>query len=204
MHTLITLVSMASAVAQPIGAIGVMPATPTVEITNLVSTIVQGLGVMLLTVVAAWVRSHLNDVAAQKTVLTASENAVAYAENRLGVKGDQPYSVPVASAVGRMALGYMNAHVSEAAKHLGLDDAGLSRIIIAKMPDIKDGGIDEGTLNQISASASGKAPAPADYSQLLAVLGPVFAQAAEKAIADHYAAKPQPALPLTDKPAAVG
>ena len=168
-----------------------LPPTPTVEVTNLISTVIQGIGVMLLTAVAAWVRSHLNDVAAQKTVLTAAENAVAYAENRLGVKGDQPYTVPVASAIGRMALGYMNAHVAQAAKQMGLDDAGLSRIIIAKMPDVKDGGIDQGTYNNIVASASGKAPAPTDYSQLLAVLGPAIKQAALEAYTEHYAtAKP--------------
>lgn len=164
------------ALAQPIGAIGIVPATPTVEITNLITTIIQGIGVMVLSAAALWVKSHLTDTSAQKTVLTAAENAVAYAENRLGVKGDQPYSVPVANSIGRLALSYMNTHVADSAKRLGLDDASLSRIIVAKMPDIKDGGIDEGTFNNIVASASGKPPAPVDYGQLLTVFGPMIKQ----------------------------
>lgn len=203
MFVTLTLDVISQAAAQPIGAIGVVPQTPTVEITNLVSTAVQALGVMLLTAVAAWLRNHLNDVAAQKTVLTAAENAVAYAENRIGVKGDQPYTVPVASTIGRLALGYMNTHVGEAAKHLGLDDQSLSRIIIAKMPDIKDGGIDEGTFNGIVASASGKPPAPVDYSQLLTVFGPMISQQLEQALAARAvvgAAKPTTIL---DKPAPI-
>jgi hypothetical protein len=188
---------VAQAFAQPLGAIGVDPAsTPTVEITNIVGTLVQAVGVMLLTAVAAWTRSHLNDAAAQKTVLTAAENAVAYAENRLGVKGDQPYTVPVASAVGRMAIAYMNAHVADAVKYMGLDDASLSRIIISKMPDVKDGGIDEGTFNGIVSSASGKPSAPADYGQLLSVFGPMIQQQVETALAAHYGAKPTTAAPV--------
>ena len=111
------------------------PTAPRVDISNIVNEIIQGLGVMILSAVALWVRSHLNDAAAQKTVLTAAENAVAYAENRLGVKGDEPYTVPVASAIGRVALGYMNAHVADAAKRMGLDEEGLSRIIVAKISE---------------------------------------------------------------------
>ena len=190
---------VAQAFAQPIGAIGVST-TPTADITTLVSTIVQAIGVMLLTVVAAWVRNHLNDAAAQKTVLTAAENAVAYAENRLGVKGDQPYTVPVASAVGRMAIAYMNAHVADAVKYMGLDDQSLSRIIISKMPDVKDGGIDEGTFNGIVSSASGKPSAPADYGQLLSVFGPMIQQQVETALAAHYNTKPSAsATPIPNK-----
>lgn len=202
MFVAVTLDVVSQALAQPIGAIGIQPETPTVEITNLVSTAVQALGVMLLTAVAAWLRSHLNDQAAQKTVLTAAENAVAYAENRLGVKGDQPYTVPVASAIGRMALGYMNTHVAEASKHLGLDDQSLSRIIISKMPDVKDGGIDEGTFNGIVASASGKPPAPVDYSQLLQVFGPMVEQQIEAALTARAkgvpAAAPVKAAPVPE------
>jgi hypothetical protein len=167
--------------------ISTIPATA-VDISNIISTATQGLAVALLTVVAAWARSHLNDKQAQQTVITAAENAVSYAENRLGVKADHPYTVPVASAVGKMALSYMNAHVGGAVKQLGLDDAGVSRLIVAKMPDIAGGGIDEGTFSGIVASASGKAPAPADYSKLLEVLAPVMEQAAAKVLADHYAA----------------
>lgn len=173
---------VSQALAQPLGAIGVAT-TPTVEITNLVTTFIQAVGVALLTAIAAWTRKHLNNKQAQDTILRAAENAVAYAENRLGVKGDQPYSVPVASAIGRMALGYMNTHVAGYAKQLGLDDAGISRIIISKMPDVKDGGIDEGTFNGIAASASGKAPAPVDYGQLLQVFGPMIQQM----VAEHAA-----------------
>jgi hypothetical protein len=170
---------------------------PTADIGNIVSTVINGVGVAVLTIVAAWTRAHLNNKQAQDTVLTAAENAVAYAENRLGVKSGQPYSVPVASAVGRMALGYVNAHVGDAAKQLGLDDAGISRIVVAKMPGIAAGGIDESTFNGIVASASGAAPAPADYSQLVAVLTPMLEQVAAKAIADHYVAggKPTAAAP---------
>lgn len=182
------------ALAQPLGVVSnVSTVTPTVEITNLVVVIIQGIGVMVLSAAAVWVKGHMTDVAAQKTVLTAAENAVAYAENRLGVKGDQPYTVPVANSIGRIALSYMNAHVADSAKRLGLDDASLSRLIVAKMPDVKDGGIDEGTFNNIVASASGKAPTPVDYSQLIMVLSPAIKQA----IAEHFAHKP------TDPPAAV-
>lgn len=159
-----------------------------VDISNIVTAAIQGAGVAVLTVIAAWTRSHLNNKQAQQTVITAAENAVAYAENRLGVRGDHPYTVPVASAVGKMALSYVNAHVGDAVKQLGLDDASVSRLIVAKMPDIAGGGIDEGTFKGIVASASGQPPGPADYGALLAVLGPAIEQAAAKALADHYAA----------------
>jgi hypothetical protein len=182
------------------------PETSTVDISNIINQALLSAGLFILSTIALWTRNHLNNKQAQQTVLTAAENAVAYAENRLGVKGSEPYTVPVASAIGRLALGYMNAHVGDAVKQMGLDQAGISRIIVAKMPDIKDGGIDQGTFNSIAASASGKAPPPADYSALLQVLGPAIEQAASKAISDHYAAKPTTvAKPIVvDEPAGAG
>lgn len=202
MFVALALDVVTQAVAQPVIAVS-PPLTPTVEITNLVSTAVQAVGVMLLTAVAAWLRNHLNNKQAQQTVLTAAENAVAYAENRMGVKGDEPYTVPVASSIGRLALGYMNTHVGTYVKQLGLDDASLSRIIIAKMPDIKGDGIDEGTFNGIVASASGKPPAPVDYSQLLKVFGPMISSQIDLALAARTAAAPAKPATILDKPAPV-
>jgi hypothetical protein len=175
------------------------PAMTAVDIAPLISSIVQGLAVLLMAAIAAWVRSHLNDKAAQDTVLRAVENGISFAENHFGATSGKAYTIPMAQGIGATALRYVTTLVPGAVKQMGLDDNALAKIVVAKMPGIERTPLDPSTVDAITAAAQGKAPigtAPS-LDDISKVLLPLIQQAVEGAVAAHYGKAPAPASTAT-------
>lgn len=166
------------------------PSLTLVDIGPLLAAIFQGAGVIVLGAVAAWVRSHLKDQAAQKTVLTAVENAVSYAENHYGIKPGQVYTIPIAKGVGATALQYVMDLVPDAVKRMGLDYPALAKIVVAKMPAIDRTPLDPSTVDDIVNAASGKTTASnPSVDDLVKVLEPMVQQLVNTAIMASYGGK---------------
>jgi hypothetical protein len=157
-----------------------------VDIAPLIIAGAHWIGVLILAVAAAWLRSHVTDQAARQTILTAVENGISFAENHLGVDGSKPYTVPVASNIGATALRYVTELAPDAVKRMGLNDQALAKIVVAKMPGIDRTPLDPSTVDQITASVSGKAPTAPSMDDLMKALGPIIQQAVSTAITTHY------------------
>lgn len=175
------------------------PAMTAVDIAPLISSIVQAAAVILMAIIAAWVRSHLNDKTAQDTVLKAVENGISFAENHFGATSGKPYTIPMAQGIGATALRYVTTLVPGAVKQMGLDDTSLAKIVVAKMPGIERTPLDPSTVDAITAAANGKAPigtAPT-MEDISKILLPMIQQAVEGAVAAHYGKAQAPAKPVT-------
>jgi hypothetical protein len=176
-----------------LGGTGVMA----VDIAPLIQAGAHWAAVIVLTIVAAWARSHLQDQAARDMVLKAVANGINYAENHFGATSGKPYTIPMATGIGAMALRYTTELVPDAVKRMGLDDKSLAKIVVAKMPGIDRTPLDPSTVDQITAAtAPGVVTAAPSVTELLKVLVPALLPQLEdvvnKAVAQYGKPNPQP------------
>lgn len=161
------------------------------DISNIVSMIAQIAIPILGTVIYAFVQGHLKDQAAKDTVLRAIENGVSFGLNKVdGALAGKPLTVNLGSAVATQAVKYVMNLVPNAAKRLGLDEAALAKIAVAKLPGV-EGHISDEAVNGIAAAATGRAMASANVNDLVDSLIPALLPAIEKVLAAR-AATPAP------------
>lgn len=182
----------------PVSALA--PAAPTsVDLTGLI-TAAGSIVVSLVSVVAYFfLQKFIKDDSARKVILGAVENAAKWGVAKTaGALPGSVLSVNVGSAVAAAGLQHVVDTVPDALARHGNDYAGIVRIILGKLSI--DGAIDDATVNQIVATATGKsvgnaAPAaPADISAQLLGAAPALAEAVVAALANrNKPAAPAPA-----------
>lgn len=71
------------------------------------------------------VRSYLDD---------AIEGALQYGLGKVGaLQANGAFNVELQDKAVQLALGYVTAHVPDAVKHFGLDEAGVERLVLSKL-----------------------------------------------------------------------
>jgi hypothetical protein len=170
----------------------------------LIQAAMQAVFLAVLSILAYWLQGHVKDENTRNAILSAAENGVNHAINRIDAASkDGSMSVPVASGVTAMAAKYVLDMVPGAVKSMGMDEKNIVNLVISKLPANVTGNITDANIDFIASRISGKpgtAPPATDLSQLTAALTPIIQQAASDAITAHYAgaaAKPVAAAPGT-------
>lgn len=191
-----TAVQIGPALAQA----AVAPAPTSVDLTNLVqsvgSVIVSGVSI----VAYFFLNKYVKDANARTVILGAIENGVKWGVSKTaGALPGKALSVNIGSQVAASALQHAIDTVPDALARHGNDFAGLVRIALGKLPI--EGQIDDATVNQIVATATGTAvPSAADVGKqfmdamptLVPVLAPALADEITKLLANR-AKPPAPA-----------
>lgn len=157
--------------------------TTAIDVAPLVSAIAQLAIPAIGTVIYALLQSHLKDQAAKDTVLKAIKNGVSFGLNKVdGALAGKPLNVQLGSSVATQAVKYAMALVPDAAKRLGLNEASLAKIAVAKLPGV-EGHISDEAINGIAAAATGRAVASASTTDIVNALIPAILPEIEKVIA---------------------
>jgi hypothetical protein len=146
---------------------------------------------LLIVVVALWfINGHVKDANARTALLGIVEKGVSLGYNVVnGALKDKVVSVNVGSSVAAQALKYVLQFGPDAAKHFGLDNASLAKMIWARLPHV-DGTVTDETFNQIVASATGGPATISDVGKLVADAAPALVDAIVDLIAKRKAADP--------------
>lgn len=129
-----------------------------VDFAPLVSSLAQLLFVVVATAIAAYAQKHVKNADARTKILAAIDNGVAFGMNRVGgALAGKTLDVNLGSSVAAQAVRYAMATVPDAVAHLGLDEAHLAKIAVAKLPAV-DGEISDDAIHSIVTAAGGHAP----------------------------------------------
>lgn len=160
-------------------AIAADPVTAPIVITNAGSLVdlapLAGAVAHFLLVIGAvagvyFIQKNVADKTARDTLTNALLHGVNMGFNMIpGAIAGQKLTVDVGSKVAAKALQYVLDVADDEIKKLGLTEGDLATRVVARIPNI-DGEIPADMLNQIVASATGKAGAPMDLHGLLALL----------------------------------
>lgn len=144
----------------------------TYDFTSIVTALAQLAIPMIGTVIYGLLQSHLKDQAAKDTVLKAIENGVSFGLNKVdGALAGRPLTVQLGSSVATQAVKYAMALVPDAAKRLGLNEASLAKIAVARLPGV-EGHISDEAINGIAAAATGRAVASTSTTDIINALLP--------------------------------
>lgn len=162
-----------------------------VDLAPLLQTLIQLIAGVVVSVGVYFIQGHIKDDNARRTVLTAVENGVSFGMNKVnGALAGHPLNVPLGSSVAAQAVKYALSQVPDALDRLGIDEAKLAKMAIAKLPAV-EGHISDDQISEIAAVAQGQAPAartnPAD---LALALEPLLARLIEVQLAKRAAAAP--------------
>jgi hypothetical protein len=131
---------------------------------------VQSAGSVIVSAVSIvayfFLNKYVKDANARTVLLGAIENGVKWGVAKTaGALPGHALSVNIGSQAAAAALQHVIDTVPDALARHGNDFAGIVRIALGKLPI--DGSIDDATVNQIVANATGKAPTAADIGKQL-------------------------------------
>lgn len=142
-------------------------ASTTVNLAPTIQAAAHTCAAIVLSIFALWLQGHVKDQAARTTILKAAENAAAIGLAKVdGALPGMNLSVGVGSQVLAEGLTHMLETVPAAAKRMGVDNRQIIDLITANLHGI-DGKLDDKTINEIIASATGKPPAAPDPAELV-------------------------------------
>jgi hypothetical protein len=172
--------------AGPVFAQSASAAAPSgsLDLTNLV----QSAGSVIVSAVSVvayfFLNKYVKDANARTVLLGAIENGVKWGVAKTaGALPGHALSVNVGSQAAAAALQHVIDSVPDALARHGNDFAGIVRIALGKLPI--DGQIDDATVNQIVANATGNAPATADIGKQLLEAAPAFAEEITRILANR-------------------
>jgi hypothetical protein len=155
-----------------------------VDLTNLV----QSAGSVIVSAVSVvayfFLNKYVKDANARTVLLGAIENGVKWGVAKTaGALPGHALSVNIGSQAAAAALQHVIDTVPDALARHGNDFAGIVRIALGKLPI--DGSIDDATVNQIVANATGTAPTAADIGKQLLEAAPAFAEEITRILANR-------------------
>jgi hypothetical protein len=131
-----------------------------------------------------FLNKYVKDANARTVLLGAIENGVKWGVAKTaGALPGHALSVNIGSQAAAAALQHVIDTVPDALARHGNDFAGIVRIALGKLPI--DGSIDDATVNQIVANATGTAPTAADIGKQLLEAAPAFAEEITRILANR-------------------